>query len=158
MAFNRVEALRSIENPVASQKKTVCLTGNFNDGKKFVSYYSVSICKDPNSSCVIAKEIAMESETTIPTDYTLYSNYPNPFNPNTEIIYGLPIACNVNLIIYNILGQKVKTLVDQPMTAGYHTVTWNGKDASGVPSATGIYLYRIQAGDFVESKKMILLK
>lgn len=158
VAFNRVEALRSIENPVPSQKRTVCLTGNFNDGKKFVSYYSVSICQDPNSSCVIAKENAMENEVAIPNDFMLFPNYPNPFNPSTEIEYGLPIASDVNLTIYNILGQKVKTLVDEPMPAGYHIAKWDGRNESGVPAATGIYLYRIQAGDYVESKKMLLLK
>jgi len=89
----------------------------------------------------------------IPQAYSLAQNYPNPFNPATEIRYALPKDCKVKLTIYNVLGEKVATLVDGKQKAGYMTARW---DASFFSS--GIYFYRLQAGDFVETKKMILLK
>ncbi|MCD6249141.1 MAG: T9SS type A sorting domain-containing protein [candidate division Zixibacteria bacterium] len=89
----------------------------------------------------------------LPEDFELLQNYPNPFNPSTEIAFGLPNACQVELSIYNIAGQLVETLVAERMEAGWHSVTWDGAGF-----ASGIYLYRIQAGDYTESQKMILLK
>ena len=89
----------------------------------------------------------------VPTEFTLHQNYPNPFNPTTEIKFNLPSATDVNLEIYNIIGGKVATLVDSYLEAGEHTVTWDGRDA-----ASGVYLYRLEAGEFVATKKMVLLK
>ncbi|UCG61684.1 MAG: T9SS type A sorting domain-containing protein [Candidatus Zixiibacteriota bacterium] len=91
-------------------------------------------------------------ESSQPNSFSI-SNYPNPFNPTTAISLSLPHACYVNLEIFNIKGQRIETLVDGEMTAGSHTVTWDGSRV-----ASGIYLYRLQAGDFVESKKMMLIK
>jgi len=92
-------------------------------------------------------------EAPLPTIFSLTQNYPNPFNPVTEIKYGLPKDCAVKLTIYNTLGQKVASLVDGHQKAGYKTATW---DAGSLSS--GIYFYRLQAGDFVQTKKMVLLK
>jgi hypothetical protein len=94
----------------------------------------------------------------LPGQFRLAQNYPNPFNPSTEILFDLPTASHVRLNIFNILGQRVCTLVDETVTAGYHKVTWDGTNdaGSGVPS--GIYFYKIDAGDFVQSKKMMMLK
>jgi len=83
----------------------------------------------------------------------LEGNYPNPFNPATEIRYDLPEAVHVQLVVYDVLGRQVRVLVDQPMSAGTHAVTW---DASGLPSGT--YLYRLTAGAFTETKAMTLFK
>ncbi|MCB9207559.1 MAG: T9SS type A sorting domain-containing protein [Ignavibacteriales bacterium] len=89
----------------------------------------------------------------IPIEYSLSQNYPNPFNPSTRIKFGIPKESKVSLVIYNILGQVVEKLVDQQLKAGYHEVEFNSSIYS-----SGIYFYRIQSGDFVETKKMILLK
>lgn len=89
----------------------------------------------------------------LPQRYELAQNYPNPFNPSTEISFDLAGASTVKLEVYNVMGQKVATLIDDYYEAGHHTAVW---DASGV--ASGLYLYRLQADDFVETRKMLLLK
>jgi hypothetical protein len=95
----------------------------------------------------------------IPQVYSLEQNYPNPFNPTTKIIYNLPKSAQVTLEVYNILGQRVKVLVDNHFQhKGSHTVIWNTVDNRGHNLASGVYFYRIQAGDFIQSKKMVLLK
>ena len=94
----------------------------------------------------------------LPTEYALSQNYPNPFNPSTEISFALPENAFVELSVFNILGQRVNTLVGGEMPAGNHQVSWDGTDSDGGSVASGIYFYRISAGDFSSSKKMLLLK
>ena len=89
----------------------------------------------------------------LPDHFSLTQNYPNPFNPVTQIQYALPVDCRVRLDVFNILGQRVATLVDGKKEAGYKAIHW---DASRM--ASGIYIYRIQAGDFAQSRRMLLLK
>ena len=114
---------------------------------------------------------ADNSSGNLPTEYNLFKNYPNPFNPTTNFKYALPKNSYVVMKIYNVLGQQIKTLVDEPQSAGYKTVTWDGKNDRGDAVAGGIYIYRLVArslsatsaggqGDyvFVKSDKMILLK
>jgi len=95
---------------------------------------------------------------SLPTSFGLSQNVPNPFNPTTQVSFALPKAAHVNLAIYNVLGQQVKTLVDGDMTAGYQTVTWDGTDRTGSQVASGVYFYKLRAGDFSDTKKMLLLK
>lgn len=90
---------------------------------------------------------------SVPHVFTLSQNYPNPFNPSSTIRFGIPEASIVKLEVFNLLGQKVKTLVDGRKSAGFHTVTFDGSDLS-----SGMYIYRIQGGDFVQIKKMTLVK
>lgn len=99
-----------------------------------------------------------QTTRTLPEKFALHTNYPNPFNPTTTIKYSLPEACNVTIVVYNITGQTVKTLVNGFESAGEHSVIWDGRDASGQSVASGIYLYRISAGRFTDTKKMQLLK
>lgn len=94
----------------------------------------------------------------LPYQFELSQNYPNPFNPVTTIEYSLPERSSVTIEVFNVVGQKVRTLVDRVESAGSYTVTWDGTSSSGQPVSTGVYLYRFQAGDHVESKKMLLLK
>jgi methionine-rich copper-binding protein CopC len=94
----------------------------------------------------------------LPTEFALDQNYPNPFNPSTEIGLALPVSSEVELSVFNVLGQKVATLVEGEMPAGYHTVTWNGTSSDGSQVASGIYFYRITTEQFTTSKKMMLLK
>ena len=96
--------------------------------------------------------------TPLPTDYALEQNYPNPFNPSTQFIYALPVSTEVEVSIFNVLGQKVVTLVQGEQPAGYHTVTWSGNNSDGTSVASGIYFYRITSEHFNTSKKMMLLK
>ena len=86
------------------------------------------------------------------------NNYPNPFNPSTKFRYALPEARNVKIIIYDINGSKVTELVNNYQGAGTYEVTWNGKNDLGQQVASGTYIYNVKAGDFVQTKKMILLK
>ena len=95
---------------------------------------------------------------SMPTEFSLSQSYPNPFNPVCVIAYALPTDCQVRLVVYNLLGQRVKVLVDELQNAGYKSVTWDGKDGQGQELASGIYFYRIEAGSFVQSKKMMLMK
>lgn len=89
----------------------------------------------------------------IPASFTLYQNYPNPFNPTTTITYDLPVRAHVTIVVYDVLGRRVETLVDGEKQPGHHEVTFN---ASMLPS--GIYFYRLQAGDFSETRKLAFLK
>jgi hypothetical protein len=94
----------------------------------------------------------------IPDEFVLFSNYPNPFNPTTKIDYGLPEASNVQLIIYDILGREVTTLVNGVQEPGYKSITWHGTNAFGKNVGAGVYFYLIQAGEFRKVRKMVLLK
>ncbi len=96
--------------------------------------------------------------TSIPKKFALYQNYPNPFNPTTLIQFDLPQNAHVQLNIYNLLGNKVRTLVNQDLPAGSHQISWDGRDGHGNILPTGIYFYKIIAGDFVQTRKMILAK
>jgi len=93
-----------------------------------------------------------------PQRFSLSQNYPNPFNPRTSIRYTLPQDAQVRLTVYNVLGQKVATLVDEHQSAGYQTVSWDGKDAEGDEVSSGVYFYRLTAGEFSEVKKMMMVK
>jgi|GEM_PF-3677672 len=99
-----------------------------------------------------------ESSWQLPMRFALHQNYPNPFNPETRIEFSLPRTSFVTIEIFNILGQRVRTLVNERLSVGYKNVTWNGRDDNGLSVSSGIYFYRIVTDDFAESKKMILLK
>jgi hypothetical protein len=97
-------------------------------------------------------------EELLPDVYALHQNYPNPFNPITTLRYDLPEQSMVNIIIYDLLGRQVRTLLNQTQDAGFKSVIWNATNDDGKPVSAGVYLYQIQAGDFVQTRKMVLLK
>jgi hypothetical protein len=90
--------------------------------------------------------------------YSLTQSYPNPFNPSTKIEYTLPHSAHVRVTVYNIAGQEVRQLVNGPQVAGIHQVSWNGNDEHGKAAASGVYMYRLVADDFVQTRKMLLLR
>ena len=94
----------------------------------------------------------------LPMAFNLYNAYPNPFNPVTTLRYDLPEPSNVKIIIYDMLGRQVKTLINQNQDAGHRSIRWNATNDYGKPVSAGVYLYRIQAGQFRQTKKMVLLK
>jgi hypothetical protein len=94
----------------------------------------------------------------LPGAYELEQNYPNPFNPTTRIQFTLPKRSAVRLTLYDLLGREVVTLVDEVRVAGNHTIEWNGFNALGQRVGSGVYFYRIEAGRFVQSRKLMLLK
>ncbi|MEJ2637423.1 MAG: FlgD immunoglobulin-like domain containing protein [Calditrichia bacterium] len=104
------------------------------------------------------RDIAENNASLQTNGYALEQNYPNPFNPTTEIGFQLPAEERVELSIFNGLGQKVRTLVNEVMPAGTHKVTWDARDGRGNRLASGMYIYRIKAGNFSEVKRMTLLR
>ena len=98
------------------------------------------------------------TEQTLPFTYNLYNPYPNPFNPTTTLRYDLPEQSHVNIIIYDMLGRQVRTLINQNQDAGFKSMKWDANDDRGKPASAGIYLYQIKAGEFVQTRKMVLLK
>ena len=111
----------------------------------------------------------VKTEMGLPTAYRLAQNYPNPFNPTTTINYALPAtgeygleigSLHTSLKVFNLLGQEVRSLVDEVQETGYYTVTWNGRDNKGMQVSSGIYFYRLSVneGQWLETKRMVLTK
>lgn len=99
-----------------------------------------------------------DAQAAVPTSFFISQNYPNPFNATTLINYGLPDAAQVKIDIFNVMGQKVRSLVDEYQTAGYKSVVWDGKANSGSTVASGVYFARVQAGSHTQAKKMMVIK
>ena len=109
----------------------------------------------------ISQNLLVKTESTaaeIPNHFSLSQNYPNPFNPETNIEYALSKDTDVKLTIYNILGEKVKVLMDEHQTAGYKRAHWDGRDQKGEEVASGVYFYRLETKKFSKVKKMMLVK
>ena len=121
------------------------------------------ILADPEAQIIpsVVRSSTRSCEMNAPTQYRLGQNYPNPFNPRTDIRYqiadgGSPI--HTTLKIYNILGQEVRTLVNEMKEPGYYTVTWDGRNDQGIKAVSGVYLYRLEAGNSVCTRSMLVLK
>ncbi|MGB5849248.1 MAG: alpha-amylase family glycosyl hydrolase, partial [Ignavibacteriaceae bacterium] len=121
--------------------------------------YTISTQEEMVFLPVIPPIVSVDDQAAdIPEDYNLFQNYPNPFNPSTTIRYSVVEPGNVSIKIYDVLGREIKTLVNEVKTAGAYSSTWNGDNNFGNKVSSGIYLYRMEAGLFVETRKMILLK
>ena len=113
---------------------------------------------ESDASNEVIVELTEAANIIIPKSTALLGNYPNPFNPTTEISFALKDAQNVTLEIFNVRGQKVKTLINDNMDAGLHQVLWAGLDNDGKQISSGIYFYKMQAGKYISTRKMILMK
>jgi len=119
---------------------------------------------DPDQGAVIiplsltVNGMSSENESLLPAEFALHQNYPNPFNPVTRIRYDLPENSMVNITVYDMLGREVKTLVNQVQDAGFKSIIWDATNDYGKAISAGIYLYQIQAGDYMHTEKMVLLK
>ncbi|MBU78482.1 MAG: hypothetical protein CMG28_03535 [Candidatus Marinimicrobia bacterium] len=123
------------------------------DGK-----YDVSATNGPFTLTIDGSKLNVNEGDLIPETFALHANYPNPFNPSTTISYDLPEQAQVTLKVYDMLGKQIKTLVNQSQDAGNRTAVWNGTDNLGRQVSAGVYLYQIQAGEFSQTRKMLLLK
>jgi len=125
-------------------------------------YYAVKAVdangNESDFSDVVNTTVVSVDNRQIPDHYALENAYPNPFNPSTVIRFALPEAADVTLVVYNMLGQQVRTLVQGRLTAGYQTVVWDGRADNGRLLSSGVYVYRLQAGSFQAAKKVVLLR
>jgi hypothetical protein len=94
----------------------------------------------------------------VPKEFSMSQNYPNPFNPTTRFVVALPIASHLEVGVYNILGQRVSTIVNESRDAGNYTITWNGTNDAGMSVSSGVYFVKVLAGDFTSVKKVVLVK
>ena len=126
-------------------------------GREDVTITAIYRMFDKNSA--VSKQGTQEiTLKAIPQEFSLHQNYPNPFNPTTTINYDLPKNSRVSLVIYDIMGREVVSLLNKELTGGYHSTVWNTRDNNGIPVSAGVYLYQLQTDGFIKTKKMILLK
>ena len=111
-----------------------------------------------NVSITAVAEILSIEDELLPEVFALHQNYPNPFNPTTQIKYDLPEDALVAINIYDLMGRSIKSLVNSNQSAGYRSIQWNATNNLGEPVSAGMYIYMIQAGEFRQTKKMVLLK
>ena len=119
---------------------------------------TVNVTGEDRTVMVNRYDFLATGEAGFPEVFALHENYPNPFNPSTTLSFDLPKISNVNITIYNMLGQKVKTFSMQNTSAGYHSVRWNGTNDLGERVSTGIYLYQLHTREFVKTRKMVFMK
>jgi hypothetical protein len=134
---------------------------SINDGVYFDDMRSVNTTTLSVSTEIIVRvgtQVLSIDAEPIPEVYALRQNYPNPFNPVTTLRYDLPEEALVNITIYDMMGRVVKTMVNSQQNAGYKSIQWNATTDEGKPVSAGLYLYTIQAGEFRQTKKMVLLK
>jgi len=145
----------------------------YNENPEFCDIYSNDFTLAENSPAVGAGDggsnigafgvgcteaLSLIGTLPIPSEYNLMQNYPNPFNPVTTLHYNLPENSYVNVTVYDMLGREVKTLVNGTQEAGLKSIVWDAINDKGNPVSAGVYLYQIQAGEFIQTRKMVLLK
>ena len=147
------EFLENVFEETPGNGVTVKFSVSATDGKD-----TVKVSGDDRVVYVNRYEFLSTETDGMPTEFALHENYPNPFNPSTTLRFDLPELRDVNVIIYNMLGQKVKTFNMENISAGHHSIKWNATNDYGDPVGAGVYLYQLQAKDFVKTRKMVLLK
>ena len=139
-------------------------SGNFSwNGSLFGPYITATATDSEGNTSEFSQpfnitDVEEQTESGVPEKFSLSQNYPNPFNPQTQIRFSLPETGEVKLQIFNLTGQKIATLLDRELSAGEHMVIWNGCNESGSNAASGIYLYWLQSGSLIKTKKMVLLR
>jgi len=113
---------------------------------------------NPTPGASNTEELFTMNSNVIPNSFRLFPAYPNPFNPGTTISYDLPEQSFVDITIYDMMGRQIRTIVNEEQDPGYKSVFWNAKDDYGRAVSAGLYIFQVQAGDFIQTKKMILLK
>jgi hypothetical protein len=140
------------------RNNVVVQQGFFTYNSGLITIPGVKVYKDSSRLTVTFTPVSVAEQNVLPREYALSQNYPNPFNPNTTIEYAVPKRSNVRLEVFNILGQSVRTLVDELKPAGEYKVVWDTRDNRGQLVSIGVYLYRLRVGGIVLSKKMLLLR
>ena len=133
-----------------------CIDGHTGGGWAWISvdhFYQSGSAAKPT-----VVHVASEMTESLPDTFAVGQNFPNPFNPETTIAYALPRASQVRMVIYNALGQEVRTLINGVQPAGFHRIVWDSRDNLSRQVSSGIYLYRIIAGEFIDTRKMLILK
>ena len=123
-----------------------------------VAYFADELSEYSDTLSIVLQQLDNDSDVQYPSSFKLYSNYPNPFNPTTEIRYSILEDTFVSITIYDVQGRSVKSLVNQNQDAGIYLTNWNAKNEQGVLVPAGMYFYSIQTKNFNQTKKMVLLK
>ena len=123
-----------------------------------VNINNVIVSGPKGSIANVSSNVVSAAIKLVPGVFALHQNYPNPFNPNTEIRFDIPEVTKVDISIFNLMGQKVKTLKNEKITPGYHTVQWDGTNDNGIQVSTGMYFYTLQTEAKSAMRKMLFLK
>lgn len=156
MMFNAFESAQTIADESVLAQLQFLVNGSFDQADPFQIARGLQI----NGLDLLTPmaETGSLLAVTAPKAFSLYQNFPNPFNPETLIRYDIAESVQVSLQVYNVLGQLVRTLVNEQQAAGRYSITWNGLDQAGVAVSSGVYFYQIQAGSYEQGKRLVLLK
>jgi hypothetical protein len=152
-----------VEVMSTSETLTIIYDIKLNDGEHMnwvLSSESVDYILEDTGEITVpsAERFILELKAVVPATFTLYQNFPNPFNPITTLRYDLPSDAMVTLTVFDMLGREINQLVNTTQEEGFKSVQWDGTDSMGRPVSAGVYLYQIRAEEFVQTKKMVLLK
>ena len=147
-----------IEKAYLTKKQEKCISLELNSLDKKDSYISIQFIFLDQYNNTVAQGFVSKKVIAVPDEFALQNNYPNPFNPATTIQYDIPIDAEVLLVVYDILGRHVKTLINTTQTAGYKSIKWNGTNDKGQTISAGVYFYQLQTSGYSKVRKMVLLK
>ena len=149
----------TLSNVKGQGTKTSATDYSFTDGDVVAGQTYAYRLADVSMAGRIAYHSEVEVIMTVPDKFELLQNYPNPFNPTTTITYKLPARSDVSIVVYNMLGQKIKDLVsNESFDPGVHRIVWDGRSDFGSSVSTGVYFYRIKAGKYIKARKMLFIK